>query len=161
MVTVQNYFSLHLKGHEAECTIEIKNNASVLVHKHNKLLAMAAADGVTPCIDQISGNHYSSGWRPAGVNSRTANAGAASKHLNGHGGDFQDNNKTRALARWCMVNQDKLEECGLWMEDPRWTGGPGQDCWVHLQDQPPASGKRVYIPSTKPPMDPSFSTRFS
>jgi hypothetical protein len=33
------------------------------------------------------------------------------------------------------------------MEDPQWT-----PTWVHLQMVPPGSHRRVYCPSSKPPM---------
>ena len=42
---------------------------------------------------------------------------------------------------------DALQEIGLWMEDPQWT-----PTWVHLQIVPPGSRRRVYIPSSRPPL---------
>lgn len=47
----------------------------------------------------------------------------------------------RIYAQWCLDNQAKLKELGLYMEDPRWTGG-----WVHQQIIAPRSGLTVYIP---------------
>jgi hypothetical protein len=40
-----------------------------------------------------------------------------------------------------------LQEMGLWMEDPRWC-----PTWLHVQCVPPASDRRVYIPSANPPL---------
>ena len=87
-----------------------------------------------------------SGWRPAAINDATANAAKLSKHLTGEGIDLRDTG-TRDLARWCLRNLDALEEIGLWMEDPQWTPS-----WVHLQIVPPNSHRRVYCPSSRPPL---------
>ena len=40
-----------------------------------------------------------------------------------------------------------LEQLGLYMERPQWTPD-----WVHLQVRAPKSGRRVYVPSSKPPL---------
>ena len=68
-----------------------------------------------------------------------------SKHRTGHAVDVFDPH--RDLAAWCIAHQDQLIECGLAMEDPRWA-----PVWVHLQDLLPASGRRVFIPSSDPPL---------
>lgn len=148
-ITLADYWMGRDASHAHELTAEIRANAESLVAKVNTLLAFAEADGVEPGIDQRTGTHVASGWRPAGVNSRTRNAAAASKHITGNGVDLQDEPETRPLARWCLRNLDALADVGLWMEDPRWTGGP--DPWVHLQRVPPKSGRHVYIPSAAPP----------
>lgn len=147
MITNEQYFMGRDAKYPAELTAEIRHNAGVLVGKVNTLLAMAETEGIVPGFDQVTGTHVASGWRPAGVNERTANAAKTSKHLTGQGVDLQDS-AGRALARWCLRNLDALEDLGLWMEDPQWTGG--RDPWVHLQTVPPGSGKRVYVPSTAP-----------
>lgn len=120
-----------------EWTEAIKKNGRDTVAKINRLLELAAKDGI--CCDQLS-----SGWRPAKVNSATSNSAKNSLHITGEACDLADPN--RALAQWCILNLDKLDKIGLWMEDPRWT-----PTWVHLQTRPPKSGKRVYIPNNQPP----------
>lgn len=133
--------------YEQECTLEVHRNALETVERANKLLEAAAVDGVVPGVDQYTKNAVASGWRPNGVNARTQNAAATSRHITAQAVDLQDTTD-RALARWCLRNLAKLEEIGLWMEDPRWTGG--KDPWVHVQPVPPRSGHRVYVPSTSP-----------
>ena len=158
-IVLADYFKLHGRP---EMTALV-DNAEALLAKVNKLLAYAEDAGIVPGIDQISHNHVSSGYRPAGVNAATRNAALRSKHLTCHAVDLQDTIHTRALATWCVRHLARLEECGLWMEDPRWTGGRiNTDPWVHLQDVPPGSGRRIYIPvdpRTSPPTDPTFFLR--
>lgn len=145
MITVAQYFMGRDSRYPKTLTLVIKTNAALWVHRVSQLLALAAADGVEPGIDEVTGNFMASGWRPPEVNDRTANAAATSTHLTGEGGDLQENGSGRPLARWCLRNLDKLAAIGLWMENPQWT-----PTWVHLQTKPPKSGNRVYIPSTAP-----------
>lgn len=148
MIELAHYWMSRDAKYRSELTPEIAHNAEDLVGKVNNLLAFAEVDGVQPGFDQVTRTHVASGWRPSGVNERTSNAATASRHITGQGIDLQDGTD-RGLARWCLANLDALEDCGLWMERPQWTGGA--DPWVHLQSVPPGSGKRVYIPSTMPP----------
>jgi len=85
-----------------------------------------------------------SGWRPRGVNAKTANAGKKSNHIAALAIDIEDT-KNRDFARWCAKNPDRLAAHGLYCERLEWT-----PTWVHLSPVPPASGKRFYIPSTAP-----------
>lgn len=68
-----------------------------------------------------------------------------------------DDNDQGDFAKWC-VRSDNLEfiakECDLYIEDIRWTNGCGS--WVHFQIYPPKSGKRVFVPSTKPACNPNI-----
>lgn len=148
-VTVHDYFMGRDKAYSDECTLEIQRNAVEIVSRANRLLAAAAVDGVIPGVDQQTKTAIASGWRPNGVNARTQNAATGSKHITAQAVDIQDT-PDRALARWCLRNLDALDEAGVWMENPQWTGG--NDPWVHWQLVPPKSGKRVYIPSTNPPI---------
>jgi hypothetical protein len=136
-------------AYPGELTPQIAENASKLLAAVNTLLRCAAEDGIEPALDEITGNAVASGWRPQAVNERTSNAGKASTHLTGRGIDIQDH-QDRRLARWCLRNLDRLETLGLYMEAPRWTGGKSP--WIHLQCIAPASGKRVFIPSSSPPL---------
>lgn len=148
MLTLEDYWMGRDVKYKADLTYGIRANAETLLDRVNLLLVQAESDGIAMHI-------VVSGWRPPSVNEATSNAGKQSNHLTGHGVDLKDN-QHRILAHWCIKNLDLLEIAGLWMEHPGWTGGPGHSNWVHLQDVPPKSGKRVYIPSQKPPFDPEF-----
>ena len=134
-------FNAYWMGRDLKYAAELKpiyvSNARKLVARINMLLGMFCED------TGIIIDTWASGWRPPEVNDATSNAAASSTHRTGEGGDIRD--KNRAFAAWCILHKEALSECGLYMEDPRWT-----PTWVHLQTHPPASGKLVYIPSTKP-----------
>ena len=89
-----------------------------------------------------------SGYRPAQIN---AAAGGAKKshHQACRAVDLSDSD--RKLAKFCLANLDLLQKLDLWIEDPRWTKN-----WVHFQILSPASGKRVFVPSTAAAADASF-----
>ncbi len=160
MITLADYFMGRDRTYQADLTPQVLANATKTVARANELLARAAADGVSASIDQMTKTHVASGWRPATVNSRTANAGAKSTHISARGIDVQDS-KDRALARWCVMHQLAMAEVGIWMECPMWTGGiDNADPWCHWQTEPPSSGRRIYIPSTKPAGDPGFYKRY-
>lgn len=137
MIDLRSYYSGRDTAYPDELTLDVARNASHLLASVNTLLKCAEADGVTAI-------GVASGWRPRGVNDRTANAAKSSTHITGRGIDLRDH-EDRRLARWCLRHLDALEKLSLWMEDPRWTPS-----WVHLQSVPPGSGKRVYIPSSAP-----------
>lgn len=138
MITLEQFWMGRDEKYQSELTPEIRHNGELLVGKVNNLLAIADVDGVMVI------HTVASGWRPPAVNDATTNAAANSKHRTGQAVDLVDAGR-RALTRWCLRNLDALEDLGLWMEDPRWTPS-----WLHLQLVPPASGRRVYIPSTAP-----------
>ena len=64
-----------------------------------------------------------------------------SSHLYGAAVDIGD--ADGKLANWLQttVGKNKLVECGLWMESPKYTKG-----WVHLQSYAPKSMNRYFIP---------------
>lgn len=84
-----------------------------------------------------------SGWRPPEINEATSNAAKGSNHLWGLAVDIQD--LDGSLWKWCMANLALLQKLGLYLENKRWT-----PTWTHFQCVPPASGKRIYIPSAQP-----------
>jgi hypothetical protein len=139
MITLADYWNGRDKKYARCLTQEICNNAITTVSRINRLLGLAEQDGVD--CDVVA-----SGWRPLAVNDVTANAAKNSKHVTALAADVRDTER-RDFARWCLRNLKQLEAIGLWMEDPRWT-----PTWVHLQIVPPGSGRRVYIPSIKPPL---------
>lgn len=67
----------------------------------------------------------------------------ASNHLetviNGAAVDIRD--KTGEFKQWILDNVKLFEDLGLYMEDFSSTDG-----WVHIQNVPPASGKRFFKP---------------
>lgn len=146
MLAEAAYWTDRKTKYAAEWTEQIGVNASRWLRAVNTLLTMFEAE------TGIKRERLSSGWRPQGVNDVTSNAAAASTHLTGEGGDVYD--PDRAFAAWCLANMDKVAQCGLYMEDPRWT-----PTWVHLQTRAPKSGKRVYIPSAKPPLAPPLGAQ--
>lgn len=81
------------------------------------------------------------------------NGSPTSWHFKGAAVDIDDND-SGDFAKWCLSNLKILKDLNLWMEDPRWTNGCGS--WCHFQIYPPKSGKRVFIPSSKPPCNPSL-----
>lgn len=146
MITLADYWMGRDAKYPAALTEKIIDNATLLLGRVNLLLTWAYAEHVTPALDARTGNHIASGWRPPEVNDATSNAAAKSRHLTGEAIDLRDSG-TRELARWCLRNLDALEEIGLWMEAPQWCPS-----WVHLQIVPPGSRRRVYCPSSKPPL---------
>jgi len=134
-ITMQDY----LMGRDAlaPLTDEMKQNAQITVDKVNQLLdKFGSRRGVN------------SGYRPAAVNQHVKNAAPNSKHLTCQACDLEDSDGK--LRDWIIANLAVPKEIGLWMEDFRWTPG-----WCHVQIVPPASKKRIYIPSTKPPLNPN------
>lgn len=146
MIILDDYYMGRDQRFPDELTPEIRANAEELLKRVNLLLVYAYAEHVRPALDKATGTHVASGWRPIAVNDATRNAAAGSRHITGQAIDLRDNG-TRDLARWCLKNIDALEEIGLWMEDPQWTPS-----WVHLQSEPPGSRRRIYCPSSKPPL---------
>lgn len=135
----------YLGRYQAESTSAVRIAAGDLLVAVNELLDLAVADGVplyaNPSTSNLVSGQGNGGFRPPWVR-----VGAEhSKHRTGHAVDIYD--PRRELAAWCVANQDKLVECGLAMEDPRWT-----PTWVHLQDLLPGSGRHVFIPSSDPPL---------
>lgn len=91
----------------------------------------------------------SSGYRRQSDNDKTANAAKMSNHLKCAAVDIRDTDGK--FWAWCIKNIETFEELDLYLEDKRWT-----PTWVHIQIFPPKSGKRVFIPSAKPPIAPDI-----
>ena len=142
MITADAFWMGRKDKYVDELSVMVQRNAAETLGKVNTLLSFAEMDGIY-C------NECSSGWRPSAVNDATANAAKNSKHKTGQAVDVTD--PDRRLAQWCIMNLGRLDRLGLWMEDPRWT-----PTWVHFQTVPPSSGRRVFIPSTKPPLAPAL-----
>jgi len=117
-------------------TSEISDNIDKLLVIMNKVRAVYAKPMTV-----------ASGWRPPEVNDSTQNAAAGSNHLKGLAVDIKD--ADGKVMRWVLANMDLMQKLGIYLEDFRWT-----PTWVHFQIVPPGSGKRIYIPSVKPPISP-------
>lgn len=101
--------------------------------------------------------HVTSGYRPAAINANVPGAAKKSAHMSCQACDFRDIDGS--LAKYCLDNLYILEQCGLYLEDPRWTrikdkNGKIVSGWTHLQTR--ATNKRVFIPSSSTPIDPNF-----
>lgn len=139
MITEHQYYMRRDVEYRLLLTPELRANAATTVHKANLLLNAAFAAGVYLDPDPATGNLVSSGWRPPAVNAATPKAARRSKHMTCEAVDINDDEGE--LDDWCMNNQDKLIEIGLWLEHPSATKG-----WCHLQGVPPKSGNRVFYP---------------
>lgn len=89
-----------------------------------------------------------SGWRPPAVNAATSGAAKKSKHMSGLAVDILDPDEK--LWKWVLENLSLMQQLGLYFEDKRWS-----PTWVHFQLGPPASGKRIFVPSTDRPKEPT------
>ncbi len=85
-----------------------------------------------------------SGWRPPSINASTPGAATHSKHMLGLAADISDIDGS--LWKWVLENLQLMKDLGIYMEDKRWTPG-----WVHFGFGPPASGQRIFVPSSNPP----------
>jgi len=126
MVTLEEYWRGYEKKFRPEFTEEIQKNGKHTVETVNKLLSVFGQD-----------RQLTSGWRPVAVNKRTKGASKTSRHLTARAADIDD--RDRVLTAFCLLNQDLLEELGLWMESPERTPR-----WVHVQTTEPPSKKRVF-----------------
>jgi len=145
MILLQDYWMGRDAKYPDEFTDVIQGQGAEVVRRVNSILAAYEEASGIPLPLNAVGTHVASGWRPAAVNEATSNAASHSKHLSAQACDVYDPN--RELARWCVENEDVLKEVGVWCEDFRWT-----PTWAHFQIVPPGSGKRIYVPSTKPPL---------
>lgn len=126
MITLPQYLVGRDKAYPL--TEELLTNARETVAKANDLLLLFGEDRAV-----------TSGYRPPAVNAKTPGAAKRSKHMTCQAIDLEDADGD--LDEWCMNNQQRLVELGLWQEHPAATKG-----WCHLQIVPPKSGNRVYYP---------------
>ncbi len=108
------------KEYPSEFTEEINNNAVILLDKVNNLLKELG----------IENSDVTSGWRPATINSKTANAAKRSAHLIGKAVDLLDNSN-QDLAKLIASRPDLLRKYELFLENLNSTRGVDQN-WVHL-----------------------------
>lgn len=120
-----------------EYTKEISNNIDKLLIAINKI---RTAYGKPMTV--------TSGWRPQQINASTPGAATKSKHTMGLAVDIQD--KDDKLMHWVLANLELMKQLDIFIEDFRWTPG-----WVHFQLGQPASGNRIFVPSTAKPIVPN------
>jgi hypothetical protein len=89
-----------------------------------------------------------SGYRPPEYNTKIGGA-KDSAHCFCMACDFKDDDGK--LFEFIKQNQNILEDCNLYMEDPRWCPN-----WIHLQSRIIPSGNRIFCPFPgSSPKDPS------
>jgi len=137
MVTIQEYFG---KFHDhPDATQERKENAEALLLACGNLQKYALADGIkfqtNPFTRTIISGQTLGGFRP-----QSCPQGAPkSSHKEGLAIDLFDPDGD--IDDWCLENLDKLEECGIYIENPSAT-----PCWSHWTIRAPKSGNRVFLP---------------
>jgi len=89
------------------------------------------------------GLHINSGLRDQAQQNDLIAAGKTnathSLHLDGAAADIAD--PDGSLKKWALDNIKLFEVIGFWMEAFEST-----PTWIHVQIQPPRSGKRIFIP---------------
>ena len=124
------------KTYASEYTQEISDNLDLLLSKINEI---RKAYGKPMIVN--------SGWRPAAINANTPGAAKGSKHQVGLAVDVRD--EDGKLFAWCLNNLELLQKLDLFLEDKRYTKN-----WTHFGVGKPASGKRIFVPSSDRPSAP-------
>lgn len=136
-ITYQEYFNRWLGS--SDVTEEYKVNAVRLLTACDSLYRLAIRDDIyfpfnSKTQSRVSGELYG-GFRPSVCpvgSSKSAHKEALAVDIYDPRGDIDN---------WCFKNQDKLEQCGIYIEDTNKTLG-----WSHWTIRTPSSGKRVFIP---------------
>lgn len=129
IITLEEYF----KGQDYHT--DLVPVAQDLLTKFNRLMVYLHKDIPDLVVQMTSG--YRSPIYNASVGGKSK-----SKHMSAQALDAWDPRKRIAI--WCVKNRARLEEQGLWCEDPRATKN-----WMHFQSVPPGSGARFFIPDVK------------
>ena len=135
IITRQDYLKGREKKFSQEFTDDLSANTNKIIARASELLSRA---GITKA-------YVTSGWRPKSINA--AQGGSVnSQHIFCNAIDLFDPDKK--IGQWCVQNVEALAEIGLWMESLLTTHASEdpQGRWVHLQDVPPKSGNRIFIP---------------
>lgn len=148
-LVIDDYFGRHKQDYAAMLTTRMELDAKDLIEKVNRFCDLV---GIRDAV-------ITSGWRPAPYNAKIGGA-KNSAHVSCQAVDLWDFDRT--IARKIMscaegrepvyLNNARLAECGLWVEDVRHTVD-----WVHFQTRPVMSGMRVFNPYSDPnkkPTDP-------
>lgn len=120
---------------EQDLPSESQSNLATLVQRLNLFFA-----------DYCGPIAVSSGYRDPDRNAAIGGA-AKSPHMACAAADLADS--SGKVWQYCLDNLGKAKSIGLWFEDRRWTPS-----WTHCQIVAPKSGKRIFVPNTKPPVSP-------
>lgn len=143
MITRAEYLKGRDKLFPDEFTQQISDNVDTFLETFN-VIRQAWGKPMT----------VNSGYRPAAVNAATPGASKGSNHQIGRAIDIDD--ADGSLWKWTLENLDLLAKLGIYCEDARWTRTKNGGGWCHFQDLPPASKKRIYVPSAALPIAPNF-----
>ena len=139
MITLADYQMGRKEKYPDEWTPEIERNATALLEKVNAFLEIL----------RWKDAKVNSGWRPAAVNGKIANAAKKSNHMIGFAIDLADpDGRLRELV---LLNLEEAQKLSLYFEDFRYTKG-----WVHMQIVAPGSKKRIFVPSAEVPPHPKL-----
>lgn len=134
---MEQYIGIHL--HSPDWTPERQLNAANLLVACAELEKLATVDGVVFPINVYTGSGVS-GDTLGGFRPQDCKIGAPrSSHKEGLAVDRYD--PKGEIDSWCIVNQDKLAECGIYIEHPTKTFG-----WSHWTIKAPGSKNRVFFP---------------
>lgn len=137
MITMKQYVGIH--EHSPDWTAERQLNAANLLAACAKLEELAVADSVVFPDNPKTGNGVS-GDTLGGFRPQDCKIGAPkSSHKEGLAVDRHD--PKGLIDSWCMVNQGRLAECGIYLEHPTKTIG-----WSHWTIKAPTSRNRVFMP---------------
>ena len=137
MITFEQYVGIH--EHSPDWTAERQLNAVNLLVACARLEELAKEDGVVFPDNPKTGSGVS-GDTLGGFRPQDCKIGAAkSSHKEGLAVDRYDPHGH--IDSWCMVNQGKLAECGIYLEHPTKTIG-----WSHWTIKAPTSRNRVFMP---------------
>lgn len=128
MITLKDYYKGRDKQYSKDLTDNVRTNAEKLLLKVNEMLSRFGQD-----------RGVNSGWRPYSLQMEINPRAPNSKHVTGDAIDLED--RDGKLKEWCVFYLHHLEELGLWLEHPSAT-----PTWVHVQQKPPGSGKRIFHP---------------
>lgn len=131
-ITLEHYLMGREHTHKEEYSEKIGLSAEALLIRVNGLLASLR-------LPEAEHPKLTSGWRPPTLNATIKGAVKRSHHTTGHAIDLHDPHGR--LGRFLAENEPLLAVFGLYLESPSAT-----PTWVHLQDIPPKSGKRVFRP---------------
>ena len=136
-ILITDYFGKWREHPDA--TVEVVENAILLLDKVNSLLDEAFADGVDLIINHNT-HSYVAGVEYGGFRPQDCKQGAPkSSHKIGKAVDIYDRNNE--LDEWLFKHQNRLIHYDLYMEHPQATPR-----WCHLSTKAPGSGKRVFMP---------------
>lgn len=132
-ITLEDYFGRMSRAGETPSE-EVVSNATVLIAAVNGLLDEVDVEAARERV-------VNSGWRSAGYNATISNAAPRSRHITGNAIDVADPDGELDEYLFGEDGRRLLERWGLYMEHPMATKG-----WCHLQNIPPRSGRRVFMP---------------